>query len=653
MCGLVAIYSYQTRNFNPKTLKAMTDSIRHRGPDDYGFSFIGPGIDKNWKENLPDNITSIGIAMGHRRLSILDLSDAGRQPFVSNNKRFSIVYNGEIFNYLELKDELMKSGCKFRTTTDTEVLLTAYEYWGIDFLNHLNGMWAFVIWDNLKKQMLVSRDRFGIKPLYYYHGKGQWIFASEIKALLQHPIVPKEPDNKTIFHYLSTAMPPEKQGETYFKDISSVEPATYLLINNDNVEIKRFWNLPPYAKNNANNKQGLSKCFINIFKDSVRLRLRSDVKVGTMVSGGLDSTSIAEKINELLMENSKDSISVGKKQHAFSASFPDTAMDETVKVEELCSQLKLSVSKVYPSNVDISKIFSKVVYHMEMPFSKSTPLVQYLLMNKAKEEGVKVVLNGHGADEMLGGYGERYCPLVAAGLLARLRFKEALNEIKIMKKRRNIGLSETLYSLLCISFPVLAYGLKNIMRHNKKRLYRKELFKQYATTVPYERDKKMNEGTHLYRRLFQEFFHELVPVWLSMEDKVSMSASIESRLPFMDYRLVEFVFGLDDTQKIKNGITKYILRNSMSNSLPKSIIHEKQKLTFSGPQTYWLKKSLKPMIVSYFIDNTPMVSSFINLKETRELILKYYNDTKHDNYDENYLWRILNVEIFMRCYFLK
>lgn len=650
MCGFITIYSHSEGQITKSLLENMTHALAHRGPDDYGFCHIEKNSKALWKENGPEILALPGVAMGHRRLSIVDLSEDGRQPFVSSDKRFWMVYNGEVFNYLELREELKAQGHVFSTQTDTEVVIAAYKQWGVECLNRLNGMWAILLWDDREKTLFAARDRFGIKPLFFTTIGNQWFFSSEIKGLLQHPAIDIRPDKRAIFRFLWTERSPEGE-ETYFKGIHSLPAATFLMIKNGQVQRGRYWNLPDYDQHSTINKHDVSEEFKKLFTDSVRLRLRADVRVGTMMSGGLDSTSIVKTINDLLADNIKETESIRGIQQTISACFPNEEIDETDRVQELINMLRLNVEKVFPASENVEQVFHNVVTAMEMPFKTSTPLVQYLLMHRARKMGLTVVLNGHGSDEMLGGYPYRHSALIPTEHFLKFRFKKWHEQIKLTKKLHNTGYKEFVYTLLFELLPGMGTWARDLFRTSKKEYFRKEMFNLYPVRSSRSFDKRTGGKTVLDRRLRREFFGEVLPVWLAMEDRVSMSASVESRLPFMDYRLVEFAFGLEDYNRIRDGITKYVLRNAMKDQLPESIVNEKYKYYFSGPEIHWLRTSLKPVLEKNFLHHRPMVAEFLKMEKISNLIKGVVEDDKGDLWDRRLMWRLFMTEGWMRRYF--
>lgn len=650
MCGFVTIFSDRANQLEVNNFVSMVETISHRGPDDYGYAFIGPKEQHIWRDNGPKSVNFPGIIMGHRRLSIVDLSENGRQPFISKDKRFWAVYNGEVFNYVELREELRRLGHSFSTETDTEVVIEAYREWGTSFLNRLNGMWAMIIWDNVNKTLLVTRDRFGIKPLFYCQINGCWLFASEVKALLKHPSISSQPQNRSIFRFLWTERSPEPE-ETYFKDIASLEAASYMLIKEGGVEKNCYWQLPDYSKIQEDTNEDVSAQFLKLFRDSVRLRLRSDVRVGTMMSGGLDSTSIVKTINDLLSEKVEETTSLRGVQQIISACFPRSNIDETDRVRDIINMLGLTVEQVFPAQENVQDVFNKVIEAMEMPFKTSTPLVQYLLMHRARSLGLVVVLNGHGSDEMLGGYPYRHSALVATEFFLKFQLARWHREMKVIKEMHNTGYKEFIYTLLFNSFPSIGAWARDMFRVSKKDLFHKESFRKYKIRSSRLFDRETGGRTVLDRRLRREFFGEVLPVWLAMEDRVSMSASVESRLPFMDYRLVEFAFGLKDTDKIKNGITKYVLRNAMQDKLPSSIVNEKYKYYFSGPELNWMRNSLRPILNKILIEEKPMISEFMRPEKINELVTRVVEKNEGDLWDQRTVWRMLMTEAWMRRFF--
>jgi len=642
MCGFVAIYKNSEKPLSPNTLEAMTNTLVHRGPDDYGFVFINRDNSSFWKSSRPEAMTGPGVALGHRRLSILDLSDAGRQPFSSNDKQFWIAYNGEIYNYVEIREELKGSGFRFDTSTDTEVLLAAYQHWGVECFNRFNGMWSLVIWDNYRKQLVACRDRFGIKPLYSCRIGNDWFFASEIKALLQHPDINPQPDSSSVFNFLFGDGMPDP-GNTFFSGINEIRPGQYITLTQGKCINSCYWKLPRTFIKRRRTPDSAAEELFSLLGDAVKLRLRSDVKVGTMLSGGLDSTSVISLIKRLLDSNSDARRVVGDQLHAFNAGFPGLSIDENRNVTEISDKLDLAAHIVYPMDEDDAlDLFDTANFHMEAPFHNSVPMVHTLLMKKARSTGVKVVLNGHGADELFAGYPSEYSSPALYDMLTGLRWGQAYHQINGYHRNYGLGRKKVLLRAFNKSLPDW-----NRLSSNYKidPIYPPDMVREHQNPPG-----KMPLMNRLEQRLRADFSRAILPRWLHMEDKISMASSIEARLPFLDYRIVEFAFSLDNSLKIRNGTTKYVLRKAMHNFLPGKILQDNRKLPFSGPERFWLTGSLKDTLVSSFLTSTPLVGDYLNNGALREKISGYISGESPTTNDRQ-IWRIFNTEMWLRKYF--
>ena len=385
MCGIAGIISTQNNYVQFNHLKKMTDSLVHRGPDADGF----------WiNENK-------NIGFGHRRLSIIDLSEQANQPF--QYQHCTIIYNGEIYNYVELKDFLSKKGFNFSTQSDTEVILAAYIFWGKECLNEFDGMFAFSIYDSQLNEVFLARDRFGEKPLYYStitdKGNTHFHFASEIKALFSIGIN-KEIQNQQLLNYLTlgfTSNPIDKS-QTFFKNISSLPPAHYISLNiSSNTMHQKRWYILEKKEVLKKNDGVLIEQFSSLFQSSIKNRLRSDVSIGTSLSGGLDSSSIVAKIHQVQNKTQYQSTT-------FTASFPGFEKDETQYSKQVSQQFNLTQNFITPTASDFINEFEKLMYHQEQPIQSSSVFTQFMVYQKAKEKNVSVLIDGQGADEILGGY---------------------------------------------------------------------------------------------------------------------------------------------------------------------------------------------------------------------------------------------------------
>lgn len=628
----------------------MTQAIAHRGPDDYGYCTSMQGSIAVWRDAPPKGVTAPGVAMGHRRLSILDLSEAGRQPFLSADNRYAMVYNGEVFNYKELRKELENAGVRFHTNTDTEVVLAAFLHWHTECFNRFNGMWAIVIWDRLTNSLIACRDRFGIKPLYYQQIGNNWTFASEIKAILDNPTAIKGINALVLAQYLLDFGNP-RDGNTFYEQVYEVLPGTYMELTPTSTRTKRYWN-PPIKSNYITNFPTLEdaadylRCLLT---DSVALRMRSDVRIGTMMSGGMDSTSVISVVRSLMDSSNVAQQATGDQLQAFSAIFRGTNIDEEPLIDEVCAYLDVNANKVFPhqQNDPLALLYTSI-WHLERPYFNSVPLVHTLLMRKARSIGVKVVLNGHGPDEMLAGYPTKYIPSVIADALAGLRWSDAIHEINCMRDVHKLGRLRTLrraINILTTRVPLLKPARArseslSLLTHEMRDIVSRHLYR-------YARISSMN---CLNNALHEDFFYQSLPKWLHLEDRISMSESIEARLPFLDYRIVEFAFSLPNQYKIQNGMTKLVLRKAMEKYLPQSVITHTRKVPFSGPDREWICGPLRPWLTATFLNGKAHLYDYLNATAVREL-LRDFLDSPSTRTHQYQVWRFITTELWMQIYF--
>ena len=651
MCGLIAYYMTSGRPLEARLLEDMTNTLEHRGVDDYGFCFVSPGGPVTWRNgDRPPPMTAKGVAMGHRRLSIFDLSEAGRQPYLSDDGRLALVFNGEIYNFLELRDELIALGFHFTTDCDTEVLLKAFQKWGTDCFRRFNGVWSVVIWDNEAKELVVSRDRMGEKPLLYTEVDGDWIFASEVKALLKHPKVRAQPNEQSLLHFIASGAVPRGEN-TYFSGIKAVEPGTFMTIGDHGVTSSMYWDLaamePPLRTDRAATAQELDA----LLTDAVKLRLRGDVRVGAMLSGGMDSTSVISSIATVLNARYKESRAIGNTLKAFTASFPGLEIDETDRVEELCRLIEISVSKVFPvEQDDIEERLNKVAWHLESPFWSPAIIVHDTLMNLVRSNGIKVVLDGHGSDEIFGGY-DWLLDTAIKDNFHNLHLREALgNLIGAHRIHGRNFFGEALQALVPNNFPG-RYRLENTMRRmrGKQMFWHSGLFHEELGPRAGSRVAVKGRST-LERDLKILVLQNNVPRWVGMNDNICMASSVMSRSPFLDYRLIEFAFSLDNSLKIRDGVTKHVLRDAKREQLPASIVNGVQKIQYSGPGPQWLNGPLKGMALSLKDSKKSKLSEFLRTDALSKIVDDFYGGNRLDTHPLC-MWRILNSESWLRAYF--
>ena len=546
MCGISGIIHFNQKPVKEEDLTLMMQKMKHRGPDDQG-KFI--------EEN---------IGLGFVRLSILDLSIAGHQPMYSHDKRYIMIFNGEVYNYIEIRDAL-KDKHTFKTGTDTEVILAAYQEWGDACLEKFNGMFALAIFDTQTKEIFAARDRFGIKPLYYYQDKDRFIFASEIKSIL--PLLDtKEANDKMIYDYLLFNRT-DHTDETFFKGIKKVGHGAWVKIKGTEVSFKRWYQL----SDKINDSKYVSpEQYRELFKDSLKLRLRADVPVGVSLSGGIDSSAIVTSlINDFkLIELNTFSAVYGKEE----------ATDESEFIDEFRSMVK-NMHYTSPDADAFYNDFENFIDAHNEPVPDTGPYVQFKVMELANKH-VTVTLDGQGADEQLAGYhyffGSYYIELIK-----KLKLLKFIKEnFQYFKKHKSLNaLKYFVYYLLPASF-------QNSINNEVSPSIKKEFFE--ANKGGQEVNKMLYNPKSLNESLLQHFEYKLEHL-LRWEDLNAMYFSIESRVPFLDHRLVEATLSTASSQKINAGETKYILREALKDILPDKITQRKDKKGFSNPRDKWFR----------------------------------------------------------------
>ena len=639
MCGLFSYLSFSDRGIQREIVERATRAMQHRGPDDHGYAFVTTEKAWQWKDNsnssLPDQLNH-GLFMGHQRLSILDLSHKGHQPFVSADGRYWMVFKGEIYNYIELRAELQKVGYTFTSGTDTEVAICAYMHWGDDCFARFNGMWAIVLWDRHENVLVASRDPFGIKPLQYVRLGADWAFASECRALMQLPGVSTAPSDESIRGFIAEFRAPLGE-ETFYEDVKQVLPGTLLKVHRDGTTSERFWHPNGSAKARYRDEDEALEAFRELFTSSVSMRLRSDVRVGTMVSGGLDSTSVMYEMHSALTMGSPDAASLGPRLQGFNASFEGLEIDEADRVKELKESLNLTTHFVHPLRAaNIPELYHHSLEHMDGPFFNSVPIVNRLLMQRARSEGVKVVLNGHGSDEQFAGFPARYNAPMLAYYLRSGNWIKAFKQYRGMRELMGLSFYGAIHQVLPHRLRPHTW-LKSI-GPDKARLLRRGPSREHIQSI------EMTHRSGLDKALKHDFYHHNMPKWLWMEDRMSMSESVESRLPFLDPRLVEFASDLHESLKIRDGRTKVLLRKAMQDKLPRSIVVEKRKKYFSGPDAQWLSDPLRPTVERLVFERTPLVDKYVDTKVLREEFTQMWNGKKTI---VGSLWSIFAVEYWL------
>ena len=550
MCGVSGVVAKTEAVEARREVALMNAAVRHRGPDGEGI-FSRPGL-----------------ALGHRRLAILDLSEHGHQP-MQRGDRYWITYNGEIYNYRELREELVTMGETFHSGSDTEVILAAYAHWGADCVHRFNGMWAFVIYDALEECLFLSRDRFGVKPLYYVDTPSRFAFGSEIKQLLpQLPTI--RANREVLLHSLLTGID-DHTHETYFAEVLSFPQGhrgTYDLRTN------RLTMEPWYALKSATEVAGLSDTeateqFRTLFEDAVRLRMRADVKVGTCLSGGLDSSATSSVASRIYHESSANRFL------AIHAKSTERETDESLHARRAADALGIELHVVEPTIAEFFDTIDELSHTQEEPFGSASQFMGWHVFQKARELGCPVMLNGQGGDEVLLGY-ERYF----AAQLRALPWYRWPQSAHAFTQHSNLSHLQLLQYYLYFRLPEIRIArlkARSFVRPELKRLVDFRIIRESAKTFSDVRSMQQLEITSVQ-----------LPHLLRYEDRNSMRHSIEARLPFLDYRLVEFSVGLPATMKLRDGWSKYVLRDAMRGELPPEIVWRRDKLGFEAPMRTWL-----------------------------------------------------------------
>ena len=560
MCGIAGILR-APRDVAPidERLRRMIDVLGHRGPDDRAM----------WSDDR--------IGLGHTRLSIIDLSAAGRQPMHDPEGRFVIVYNGEIYNYRELRQELEARGHHFQTATDTEVVLRAYREWGEQSLDRFNGMWAFVIWDRERKVLFAARDRTGKKPLYFVQdADGTFIFASEVKALMA---IGRRfgLDAQAAFDFLSQGTYGHLGRRSFFAGLDQLPAAHSLRIENGRAEMRRYWDLPRVEHRDRIPYDDAARAkFRELLRSAVALRLRADVPVGTTLSGGLDSSTITLLIDE---------ITNGAPMHVFTSQFPGSIIDETPYVESVMARLKAPIlHRAPPSPDELPSELLKVLDHQEEPFGDTSIVAHFRLMAAARSAGVPVVLSGQGGDESLLGY-----PSMVNAYLGSLLIHEPARFLSEARAwARSSG--RPFWAVLRDSAPhVLPLAIRDRARQRVIQKMASVVTPDLRERVSWRRFDDEPGRTSLDSYLAQVFKRFALPHLTHYDDRNAMAHSVEGRMPFLDYRLVEFLASLRYEALFASGMTKRILRESFSDILPDDIRRRGDKVGFFTPMAAWMR----------------------------------------------------------------
>lgn len=605
MCGILGYIGEIKEDAFLKCL----NTLSHRGPNGYKVKTLD------------------GATFGHRRLSILDVSDKGSQPMSYADQRYWITYNGEIYNFIEIRKELVSLGYTFQSESDTEVILASFIEWKEKCLEKFNGMWAFAIWDSIENTLFISRDRFGIKPFFYstkenLKDNGSFVFASEMKAITPtlKEITPNSDlvkDLKNIFYYEATDV-------CLIKEIKRFPAGHYAWVKNGKIKMHRFWNTLDHITPNTSSYEDQVEKFRELFLNSCALRMRADVPIGTALSGGLDSSAVFSSVAHLAHEENIERAS-SDWQNAFCATFPGTPMDEKEYAKKVTDHLHLNLEEVV---IDPSKHLDKLYTYMYLfeDIYITSPIPFITLYKEMRTKGIEVTLDGHGADEIFGGYSFDYTHILHDNFFNPKAIRE------VTKSYFESKIDDEQFKKESKSLFIIKHVLKNIV---------KVVF-QLKNKSKYMHHKNWKKLDYFTQKLFISSHETVLPTLLRNYDRYSMINGVEIRMPFMDYNIVTYALSLPWQSKIRNGYTKAIVRDAIAPYMPKSIAYRKTKIGWNSPTTEWIQGPMKDFFVQMIESKEFSDSTFIDAKELRSRTYALISNTSATFNDGEILWRDLS-----------
>ena len=632
MCGIGGILKLDGSSVATTELLSMLAPMAHRGPDGTGCHADGP------------------VGLGHWRLSILDPTPAGHQPM--ERKGCWLIHNGEIYNFLELARELRALGHEIRTETDTEVILAAYDEWGLDAFRRFNGMWAMAIWDSARARLVLSRDRFGVKPLLLGRGASQLVFASELAGVLA-ALEPNsqaiEPNLGAVRDFLVRGLT-DHSASTFVEGVTTLPPGHVLAVEGGVERLVRYWDPPQLADDDRPEVRGTDRQrddalvdeFRALFDDSVRLRLRSDVPLGSCLSGGLDSSAIVATVSHLLHEGRDGQIegASGREaipRFAFHARFPGL-VDESRYADLAAREAGLNIVYSTPELDRVAETLAPVLRAQGEPFASSSIYAQYRVMQSASETGLKVLLDGQGGDEVCGGY-TYYMGVQAAGLVRGGRLMDAGRVIRDQVRYGTFGAKD---AMLSAGRGLLTDGINEGIRRMGGSRWGVRVGSELRGVESLRREHDL-PGTLLARRLWQDVSSDGLPALLRYEDRNSMAFAIETRVPFLDYRLVELAMRLPDRLRVGGGQTKVALRRAMRGRVPQQILDRRDKVGFATPQQKWLADH-RAELAGRLANGQVVARGWVEPAEVDRLL----SATSGAGGGDGQLWRIYILEEWLR-----
>lgn len=625
MCGI-----YGSIGFVPD--KARIDLVTHRGPDGDGWrEFTAPGG---------------RVALGHRRLAIIDVSDAGLQPMADPSCRYHLVFNGELYNYVELREELRANGEVFQSESDSEVLLRCYAVWGETCLDRFVGMFAFLIWDDWEKRLFAARDRFGIKPLYVVANQYGVAFASEIKQLLGLPGLSGRMNLGRIYDFLATGIA-DHTAETMFDGVGQLRGGECMTVvaasqGSLSMNVKRWYSIVKPGTLSLSEQEAAER-FRSVLTDAVRIHLRSDVPVGSCLSGGLDSSSIV-----CLMSGMLGSLNGGVKVRTVSACYAEKSVDEKPFMDTVIKQTHAEPYFVFPRAEDVFARAMDITWHQDEPFGSTSIFAQYCVFKEAQRAGIKVMLDGQGADEQLAGYHGGFSYYMA-DLLRRRRWLMAARTIGERSRMHGTPVAAQLQHFIV---PLLPTRLAVLLRRRHQALSQHDWLRSEALH-PYGKQASafqlasdllgLPQVTDIATLCLTLTYASNLQMLLHWEDRNSMAHSIEARVPFVDHRVIELSLALGNDHKIVGGETKRVLRRAMTGILPEFVRKRRDKLGFATPEQEWFRGPLKDLAREGIEATLKRFPSLLNADGTRALAADMFDGKRPVDFT---LWRIINLGLW-------
>lgn len=659
MCGITGIVALNGRGVDLGTLQRMNDVQAHRGPDGEGFIVSWPES-HGYCSAFLRHTSQAGsappgrVGLGHRRLAILDLSERGLQPMTAGASGVWIVFNGEIYNHIELRETLEARGRFFETRTDTEVLLQSYLEWGVECLARLEGMFAFAIWDGARGRLFCARDRLGIKPFYYATPPDHFIFASEIKGLLPFPGLDTGADDEAVLGFLVHGNCDYRE-RTIFRNVAALPAAHALTLDLASRRLDRwcYWEPAPRRDWDALDDGERVEHLHRLLAGITRSHLISDVRAGSCLSGGLDSSAVVALIGKIWRDQPEAASAVGDQFNTFTSCYDYPELDERKYALEVANAIGATPHLVFPSASDFWDVFGRMAWHQDMPFSGMSFYAQWRVMRAAREAGVKVLLDGQGGDEVFGGYAKfRYAYL--ASLVRTGRLGTLAHEGWASLLQRDLYILD-----LRKGYRYLPNGLRRLLGVDS--LLQRVLRADWDSAVgdestPATRWWRHAAGTSgadsawttLQAVQIEDILVDTLPFILRMEDRSSMAFSLEARVPLLDHRLVEYGLSLPDHLKIQGGFSKFAVRQATRGLMPETVRLRRTKLGFPGADRRWLDGELRPQ-VSDLIEGKLRCERYIDPAPLRRW---YRSGASRTANEEAYggLFRILALEMWMRAF---